>query len=72
MNFHRFCLSLFLGFIMSDTLSASASLVDPLFSETFGDAKRPAVLLNAGAGSLGLTWPDLFCEELSQKGYFVI
>lgn len=57
---------------MSLPVSASMSLVDPLFSETFGDAKKPAILLNAGAGCLGLTWPDAFCETLAQKEYFVM
>lgn len=43
-----------------------------LHSEKFGDKKNPAILLNAGAGSQMLFWPDAFCEQLAAKGYFVI
>lgn len=44
----------------------------PLFSESFGDIKNPAILLNAGAGEQAIIWPDAFCEQLANKGYFVM
>ncbi len=43
-----------------------------LFSETFGDKNNPAVILNMGAGGQGIYWPDEFCKELADRGYFVI
>lgn len=43
-----------------------------LWTETFGDPNHPAVLLIMGAGVSGIYWPDLFCERLSEAGYFVI
>ena len=43
-----------------------------LFSETFGDKKNPAIILNAGAGNQAITWPAEFCNKLATKGYFVI
>lgn len=43
-----------------------------IFSETFGDPYNPAILLNAGAGNQSITWPEKFCKDLSERGYFVI
>lgn len=58
---------------MMPSLAKSQSAPAPtLFSETFGDRHHPAILLNAGAGNQSITWPDVFCQKLSEKGYFVI
>ncbi len=43
-----------------------------LYSDTFGDKKNPAIILNAGVGNQGITWSEVFCKHLSEKGYFVI
>jgi pimeloyl-ACP methyl ester carboxylesterase len=40
--------------------------------ETFGDPERPAMLLIMGFGAQMVAWPDEFCEELVDRGYFVI
>lgn len=43
-----------------------------LWTETFGDSQNPAILLIMGAGASGIFWPEMYCKELSQNGYFVI
>ena len=43
-----------------------------LFSESFGSKKNPAVLLNAGAGGQSVSWPDIICKKLADRGYYVI
>jgi pimeloyl-ACP methyl ester carboxylesterase len=43
-----------------------------LWTETFGQKGKPAVLMIMGAGCTGYTWPDELCEAIAQKGYFVI
>lgn len=43
-----------------------------IYSETFGDNRKPAIILNAGAGNQAITWPDEFCKQLEARGYFVI
>lgn len=43
-----------------------------IYSETFGNLSNPAIILNAGAGNQSILWPDVFCNKLSTKGYFVI
>lgn len=43
-----------------------------IFSKTFGEKYHPAIVLHAGAGCQSITWPDVFCENLSEMGYFVI
>jgi pimeloyl-ACP methyl ester carboxylesterase len=43
-----------------------------LYSESYGDIKNPAILLSAGAGNQAILWPEQFCRDLAQKGYFVI
>lgn len=40
--------------------------------ETFGDSKSPAVLLIAGLGAQLIYWQKEFCEELANRGYYVI
>ncbi len=42
------------------------------WTETFGDKAHPAVILIMGSGGQGVLWPQLFCEELANKGYFVM
>ncbi len=40
--------------------------------ETFGDAKRPAIVLIMGLGGQLVMWPDSFCEALAAGGYYVV
>ncbi len=40
--------------------------------ETFGDPSAPPMLLIMGLGTQMLAWPDAFCEQLAERGYFVI
>ncbi len=43
-----------------------------IWTESFGDKKNPALLLIMGSGGQGILWPQQFCEELANKGYYVI
>ncbi|MFI0235773.1 alpha/beta fold hydrolase [Streptomyces sp. NPDC016845] len=43
-----------------------------LRAETFGDRRRPAVLLVMGATAPGLVWPDALCRLLAAAGYYVV
>lgn len=40
--------------------------------ETFGDQKKPAILLIMGLGSQLIQWPDRLCQDLAKSGHFVI
>ena len=43
-----------------------------LCTESFGNKKNPAILLVAGATASMLYWDTEFCQQLSEKGFFVI
>ena len=43
-----------------------------LCTESFGNKKNPAILLVAGATVSMLYWDTEFCQQLSEKGFFVI
>ncbi|MCX7337981.1 MAG: alpha/beta hydrolase [Alphaproteobacteria bacterium] len=43
-----------------------------LWTEDFGDASDPTVLLMRGIGGTGVTWSLSFCEFLVKNGYHVI
>ncbi len=43
-----------------------------LWTEAFGDAKNPAVLLVGGSGCQALFWPESFCKVIASHGFFVI
>lgn len=43
-----------------------------LYSECFGNKAHPAVLLISGAMASARFWPDTFCQEIANHGYFVI
>lgn len=43
-----------------------------LWTQSFGKADNPSVLLVMGAMNQGLFWPDEFCEGLASAGYYVI
>jgi pimeloyl-ACP methyl ester carboxylesterase len=43
-----------------------------LWTESFGDANRPAVSLIMGAMNQGILWPDEFCVQIAENGYHVI
>jgi len=40
--------------------------------ETFGDPRRPAILLVMGLGMQMVAWPDEFCRALADAGYHVV
>jgi pimeloyl-ACP methyl ester carboxylesterase len=40
--------------------------------ETFGDRAMPALLLVMGLGSQMVLWEDGFCEQLAERGFWVI
>ena len=40
--------------------------------EVMGNSEKPAVLLVMGLGAQMTAWPDDFCSQLSERGYFVI
>jgi len=40
--------------------------------ETFGDQKAPALLLVMGLGAQMTAWDELLCQQLADKGHFVI
>lgn len=42
------------------------------WTETFGKKEDPALLLIMGSGGQGLLWHQKFCEQLADKGFFVI
>lgn len=43
-----------------------------LFTESFGDASDPAILLIMGAMASAVWWPEEFCRRLAGRGRFVI
>ena len=43
-----------------------------LWTESFGDANNPACLLVCGAGAPAKFWTDRFCQNIADKGFFVI
>jgi pimeloyl-ACP methyl ester carboxylesterase len=43
-----------------------------LYHETLGDPDRPALLLVMGLGAQLIDWPQEFCEQLADRGFFVI
>lgn len=40
--------------------------------ETFGDSRRPVLLLIMGLGFQLVHWPDDFCRRLAERGFFVV
>jgi pimeloyl-ACP methyl ester carboxylesterase len=40
--------------------------------ETFGDARKPAVLLVMGLGMQMVAWPEEYCRALADAGYHVV
>lgn len=43
-----------------------------IYTESFGDSTRPAVLLIMGASASMIWWDDDFCQRLADEGRFVI
>jgi pimeloyl-ACP methyl ester carboxylesterase len=43
-----------------------------IFTESFGDAKNPAILLIMGATASMLWWDTEFCRNLAAEGFFVV
>ncbi|WP_256105904.1 alpha/beta fold hydrolase [Streptomyces sp. ODS05-4] len=44
----------------------------PLWTETFGSPRDPALLLVMGGAAPGIVWPDDLCRLLAADGYFVV
>lgn len=42
------------------------------WTESFGNKKDSPLILIMGSGGQGLLWPQAFCEQLANRGYFVI
>ena len=40
--------------------------------ETFGDRANPPLLLVMGLGTQMLGWHEEFCEQLAERGFFVV
>ena len=40
--------------------------------ETFGDPTDPPMVLVMGLGTQMLAWPDALCEDLAQRGHYVV
>ena len=40
--------------------------------ETFGDEANPPMLLIMGLGTQMIGWPDEFCAQLAEQGFFVV
>ena len=43
-----------------------------IWTEIFGDKNNPAILLVIGAGAVSSLFPDDFCKDLANAGYFVV
>src|SRR5207248_1300808 len=40
--------------------------------ETFGEESVPPLLLIMGLGTQMIGWPDEFCQQLSERGFYVV
>ncbi len=40
--------------------------------ETFGSPEQPPMLLIMGVGEQLLGWPEAFCEQLAERGFYVV
>ncbi len=56
---------------VSDVQTVQANGIEIAY-ETFGDANRPPVLLVMGLGTQMIAWPDQMCQEIADRGFFVI
>lgn len=43
-----------------------------LWTESFGGKDNPPLILIMGSGGQGVLWPNEFCEQLAEMGYYVI
>lgn len=43
-----------------------------IWYETFGNKNNPAILLIMGNSCDAIMWPDIFCQSLAERGYYVI
>jgi pimeloyl-ACP methyl ester carboxylesterase len=55
---------------MSEQLARAGDV--ELCYETFGDPADPAMLLVMGLGTQMIAWREEFCEQLAERGFFVI
>jgi pimeloyl-ACP methyl ester carboxylesterase len=54
------------------TLGRVAANGIELAYETFGDAGAPPVVLIMGLATQMIGWPDELCEDLAQRGFFIV
>jgi pimeloyl-ACP methyl ester carboxylesterase len=68
--------SLMLSLVFQSVLAFEQKVIKAnglyFWTENFGRPKDPALILIMGSGGQGLLWPQTFCEQLADKGYFVI
>ncbi|WP_420422436.1 hypothetical protein [Simkania sp.] len=68
-------LSIFLSLLMLPLFAggqiAKTSGID-IWYETFGEPTDPAMLLIMGGCCQGTLWPEEFCEQLADEGFYVI
>jgi len=43
-----------------------------LWYQTFGLPNNPPFILLMGNGAQGIFWPDLFCQKLAERNYYVV
>jgi pimeloyl-ACP methyl ester carboxylesterase len=55
----------------SETLRAPANGIEIAY-DTFGNRGDPAILLIMGLGTQMIAWPEFFCQDLADAGFFVI
>ena len=53
-------------------LGMGASKPVKIYSESFGDRTKPAIILNSGAGNAMTDWSEEFCTRLAARGFYVI
>jgi len=58
-------------FAFAEGQIAKANQID-IWYETFGQKEDPAILLIMGGLAQGILWPTEFCEQLANKGFYVI
>jgi pimeloyl-ACP methyl ester carboxylesterase len=54
-----------------ETRRAAANGIEIAY-QTFGNPGDPAVVLVMGLGTQMIAWPDAFCQDLAERGHFVV
>ncbi len=53
-------------------LTGKVNAAVELYYETFGSEKNPAIILIMGVGQQCVAWPDTFCQQLVEQGFYVV